>query len=105
MGSSYNHRVRVIAWSRLRDFGEDYADVREALRAWYAIAEEADWTSPADVKRDFASASFVANNRVIFNIKGNHYRLVVKFHYDRGFAYIRFVGTHEEYDKIDVETI
>lgn len=78
---------------------------REALGAWFALAKSATWRSPADVKRDFASASFLANNRVVFNIKGNHYRLVIKFHYNRGFAYVRFIGTHKEYDKINIDTI
>lgn len=97
--------MRVIAWSRLRDYGEQHADVREALRAWYTIASEAKWRSPSDIKRDFASASFVGGHRVVFNIKGNHYRLVVKCHYDRGFMYIRFISTHQEYDSIDVATV
>ena len=63
------------------------------------------WQTPSDIKRAHANASIIANNRVVFNIQGNAYRLVVKLHYDRRFVYIRFVGTHAEYDKIDAETI
>ena len=75
------------------------------LRAWYADTKQAKWPSPAAIKRVYRNASIVANNRVVFNIKGNDYRLVVAINYDYGIVYIRFVGTHAEYDKIDVTTI
>jgi len=74
-------------------------------RAWYALASRADWETPADIKEAYRSASFTANNRVVFNIKGNDYRLVVLVKYDRGLIFVRFIGTHRQYDKIDVETI
>jgi mRNA interferase HigB len=77
---------------------------RRPLCAWFAIASRADWQSPTDVKRAYRNASFVANNRIVFNIKGNAYRLVTAIHYNRGMMFIRFVGTHREYDKIDAGT-
>ena len=73
--------------------------------AWYRETEKADWDSPAQVKARYRSASFVGENRVIFNIKGNDYRLVVKINYPYRVVYARFVGTHAEYDKIDVEEV
>ena len=76
-----------------------------SLRSWYALASRAAWKTPADIKAAYRHASFVGNNRVVFNIKGNDYRLVVAVRYDTGLMYIRFVGTHPQYDKIDVEKI
>lgn len=75
------------------------------MRAWYADAKQANWTSPMDIKRVYRNASVVANNRVVFNIKGNDYRLVVAINYYQSIVYIRFIGTHIEYDKIDVCSI
>jgi mRNA interferase HigB len=97
--------MRVISQKPLRAFWEQHPDARPGLEAWYEDALRADWKSPTDIKRRYANASVVANNRVVFNIKGNTYRLVVKVHYNRGYVYIRFVGTHAEYDVIDVTTI
>ena len=97
--------MRVIALSTLRDFWTKHADAEMPLRAWHALASRADWSTPADIKAAYRNASFTANNRVVFNIKGNDYRLVVAVRYDKGLMYIRFVGTHREYDRIDVETI
>ncbi|MCB8945809.1 MAG: type II toxin-antitoxin system HigB family toxin [Ardenticatenaceae bacterium] len=97
--------MRIISRKTLREFWEKYPDAEQPLRAWYARAERADWQSPNDIKLDYRNASFVANNRVVFNIKGNHYRLVVAINYSYGILYIRFVGTHKEYDQIDVTTI
>lgn len=75
------------------------------LRAWYALASWADWRTPADIKEAYRAASFTANNRVVFNIMGNHYRLVVLVKYDRRLIFVRIIGTHRQYDKINVETI
>lgn len=97
--------MRVIALSTLRDFWEKHPDAEIPLRAWYALASRASWKTPNDIKVAYRHASFTANNRVVFNIKGNDYRLVVAVHYDRGLMYIRFVGTHRQYDRIEVETI
>jgi len=89
----------------LRDFWEIHPDTEQPLRAWHAKTKRAEWTSTGDVKNDYRNASFVANNRVIFNIKGNKYRLVVVINYEYQIVYIRFVGTHEEYNKIDATSI
>lgn len=97
--------MRIIARRTLREFWERYLDVEQPLRAWCANAKRAGWKTPADVKAAYRNASFVANNRVVFNIKGNQYRLVIAIDYQYSVIYIRFVGTYQEYDKIDVVTI
>jgi mRNA interferase HigB len=85
----------------LREFWEKHPQSEMPLRSWYADACHADWRTPADIKATHRNASFVGSNRVIFNIKGNDYRLIVAVHYNRGMLYIRFVGTHAEYDAIN----
>ena len=97
--------MRIIALSTLRTFWEFHPDAETPLRSWYALASRAVWKTPADIKAAYGNASFTGNNRVVFNIKGNDYRLVVAVRYDKGLMYVRFVGTHRQYDKIDVETI
>jgi mRNA interferase HigB len=97
--------MRIISRKALREFWEIYADSQQALQAWYADVKRADWQSPAEIKAVYRNASIVANNRVVFNIKGNKYRLVVAIRYEYRLVYIRFVGTHQKYDKIDVTTI
>jgi mRNA interferase HigB len=96
---------RIIAKSTLREFWEKHADSENYLKTWYDTAKNANWNNPKDIKKTYASASILPDNRVVFNIKGNHYRLVVKFNYERQWAFIRFIGTHAEYDKIDCTTI
>ena len=97
--------MRIIARKTLKAFWENHADAEQDLEAWYAEAKAASWDSPTDIKQKYASASFLADNRVVFNIKGNTYRLVVKINYSIKIVYIRFVGTHAEYDRIDAETV
>ena len=97
--------MRIIARRTLRAYWHQHTNAEQPLRAWYAEAKPADWKSPADIKARYASASIIANNRVVFNMGGNKYRLVVAIRYDLGIIYIRFVGTHAEYDKIDAATI
>ncbi len=97
--------MRVIARRTLQSFWTGHGDSEQALKSWYQDTRKATWKSPVDVKADFPKASIVGDNRVVFNIVGGKYRLVVKFHYNTGIAYIRFVGTHAMYDKIDVERI
>jgi mRNA interferase HigB len=99
--------MRVIALSTLKQFVESgaYADAREPLLAWYRHALRADWGAPADVKREFGSASILRDGRVVFNIAGNKYRLVVWINYAYRVVYVRFVGTHAQYDRIDAQTI
>jgi mRNA interferase HigB len=73
--------------------------------AWYALASRSQWKSPSDIKEAYRNASFTANNRVVFNNKGNDYRLVVLVRYDKGLLFVKFVGTHAQYDKIDASTV
>lgn len=97
--------MRIIARKALREFWERYPDAQQALQAWYADAKQAAWKTPVDIKNVYRNASIIANNRVVFNIKGDRYRLVAAINYAHGIVYIRFVGTHEEYDRIDAATI
>jgi mRNA interferase HigB len=97
--------VRVIAKSTLRAFWARHADCEQQLKTWFKETEDAHWRGPNEIKREYPSASFLADNRVVFNIKGNHYRLVVKINYDYGIVWIRFIGTHQEYDKINASSI
>ena len=97
--------VRIIALATLREFWCKHPDAETPLRAWHADAEHANWRTPADIKAAHRNASFVANGRVVFNIKGNAYRLVAAVHYNRGLMFVRFVGTHADYDRIDVATV
>ena len=97
--------MRVIARKTLKVFWESHRDCEQQLKSWFREALAADWDSPQAIKEDYPSASILADNRVVFNIKGNHYRLIVKINYDYRVVYIRFVGTHSEYDKIDASKI
>jgi mRNA interferase HigB len=99
--------MRIISRKRLRQFWEkpQYADSEQPLRAWYHEALRADWDSPTAIKAMYRNASIVENGRVVFNIGGNKYRLVVKVNYPYRIMYIRFVGTHRQYDQIDVTEI
>jgi mRNA interferase HigB len=105
MGTSYNSMMRIIARSTLREFWEIHAEAEPALRAWIDDVAQANWQTPADIKSIYANASIIANNRVVFDIKGNKYRLIVHVRYDISIIFIRFVGTHAEYDKVDAATI
>jgi mRNA interferase HigB len=97
--------MRVLAKRALREFWSRHPDARAPLVAWYDDAREAAWTGPADIKRRYASASFLAGNRVVFNIGGNKCRLMARVNYAFVVVYVRFAGTHAEYDRIDAETI
>jgi mRNA interferase HigB len=97
--------MRVIALKALRDFWLNHADAETALRAWCADAYKAYWSRPEDIKRTYRNASILPNNRVVFNIRGNTYRLVVSVSYATGIVYIRFIGTHAEYDRVDATAI
>ena len=97
--------MRVIAISTLRAFCTKHSDAQTPLMAWYALASRSQWRSPSDIKEAYRNASFTANNRVVFNIKGNDYRLVVLVRYDKGLLFVKFVGTHAQYDKIDASTV
>lgn len=97
--------MRVISRKSLRVFWENHPDARQALQAWYADIKHADWKKPSDMKSVYRNASLLSNNRVVFNIKGNNYRVVVVVQYRYGMVYIRFVGTHKEYARVNAETI
>lgn len=97
--------MRVIAIKKLKDFWRNHADAEQPLRAWYSEAVNSVWNNPNDIKKFYRTASILKNNRVVFNIKGNNYRLVVAINYSYKIIYIRFIGTHTEYDKINAEKI
>ena len=78
-----------------------HPDCEQQLKSWYLETEKSNWKHPRQIKKDYPSASFLQDNRVVFNIKGNHYRLIVRINYDYQIVWIRFIGTHTEYDKID----
>lgn len=96
---------RIIAKKAIREFWEKHADSEQYLKTWYETTKTSNWTSPNDVKQSYINASILKDSRIVFNIKGNSYRLIVKFNFKRQWAFIRFVGTHAEYDKIDSNTI
>lgn len=97
--------MHIVSIKTLREFWESHPDAEQPLRAWYAIARRAQWRSPTDIKAEYASASVVGGNRVVFNIKDNTYRLIVIAEYRKGRLFVRFVGTHSDYDRIDAATI
>lgn len=96
---------RIIAKKTLRLFWEKHNECEQYLKTWYETAKTSNWEKPNDIKQSYANASIISNNRVVFNIKGNSFRLIVKFNYEKQWAFIRFIGTHAEYNKINAETI
>jgi mRNA interferase HigB len=99
--------MHIVSRALLVSFYEQpgHQDAGESLQAWYEIASKAQWQTPADVKAQFGNASIVGNNRVVFNIKGNDYRLIVAFAYRMGWGFVKFVGTHAQYDAVDASTV
>ncbi len=97
--------MRLFNFNTLRTYGEANADAAMPLKAWYDVARRAEWTTPQAIRDQYGNASFVANNRVVFNIGGNKYRLVVAMDYAANDGFVKFIGTHIEYDAIDVETV
>lgn len=97
--------MRVVAIKALREFWAKHADAEQPLRAWYDEACKASWTQPADIKAQYRSASILKSRRVVFNIKGNDYRLVAAIAFRLGVVYVKFIGTHAEYDAIDADTV
>ena len=97
--------LRVIAKKILREFWEKHADSEQQLKAWFQEAQKAGWKNPNELKSEYPSASILAEGRVVFNIKGNSYRIIVKINYEHEMVWIRFIGTHAEYDKINANTI
>jgi mRNA interferase HigB len=101
----YTVAMRVIAVSALRAFWERHPAAEQPLKAWYEEAVNASWTQPADIKAQYRSASVLKNRRIVFNIKGNDYRLIVAVAYKLQIVYVKFVGTHKEYDAVNAETV
>ena len=97
--------MRVIAKKILREFWERYNDSEESLKTWYNEASKASWKIPSDIKAEYAKASILKSGRVVFNICGNKYRLIVDINYERQWVFIRFIGNHKEYDNIDANKI
>lgn len=97
--------MRIIARKALVDFSALHPDAKGHLDTWWLLCKKADWARPQDVKDQLPKASIVADNRVVFNICGGSYRLIVKFNYPYRTGYIRFIGAHSDYDAIDVTTI
>ena len=97
--------MHVVAKRALHEFWQRHRDAEMALRTWYGVVSAARWQGPADVKQQYASASFLANDRVVFNIKGNSYRLVAHVRFAWHMVFIRFVGTHAEYNRVDATIV
>lgn len=91
--------MKVLGRDKLTKFSQRHANAKKTLDAWFSEAEEATWKTTHDIKNRYSSADFISDNKVIFNIKGNHYRLVVRVRYQNGIAVVEWVGTHAEYDK------
>lgn len=96
---------RIFAKSTIREFWENHPDAEQHLKTWYDTVMSSDWKNPNDVKQTYANASILKNNRAVFNIKGNNYRLIVKFNFEKQWVFIKFIGTHLDYDKIDANNI
>lgn len=97
--------MRVIAKKILREFWEKHSDCEQQLKAWFQETSKTEWTNLNEIKVEYPSASIIGNDRIVFNIKGNKYRLIVKINFDYQMVWIRFIGTHSEYDKVNAKTI
>ncbi|MGA9327223.1 MAG: type II toxin-antitoxin system HigB family toxin [Salegentibacter sp.] len=97
--------MRIIAKRTLRNFWVKHADSEQQLKSWFREIEKTQWTSINELRKDYPSASILQENRIVFNIKGNSYRLIVKFNFEYQICYVRFIGTHAEYDKINANNI
>ncbi len=96
---------RIFAKSTLRKFWEKHAETEQYIKTWYDTAMCSERRDPNDIKRTYANASILKNSRVVFNIKGNDYKLVAKINFEKQWLFVRFIGTHAEYDKIDANNI
>ena len=97
--------VRIFAKSTLRSFWEKYPESEQYLKTWHDTVKSSDWKTPGDIKLSYANASILKNSRIVFNIKGNAYRLVAKVNFEKQWVFVKFIGTHTEYDKIDANNI
>lgn len=98
-------KLRIISKKILRTFWEKHSDCQQQLKSWFQETSAVKWNNSKEIKKEYPSASFLLGNRVVFNIKGNKYRLIVKINYDYHLIWVRFIGTHAEYDKIDAKKI
>jgi len=105
LGTLYIINVRVVKRKTLVDFYSKHKETKNQLDVWYYEAKNSNWNNPVEVKEKYGTASIVGDNKVVFNIKGNKYRLVTKINYQMKIVYIKFIGTHKEYDKINVEEL
>jgi len=105
LGTLYIIYVRVMTRKAINDYCNTYKETSTQLQAWYHEVKNAQWNNPQDVRARYSNASIIKGNRIVFNIKGNKYRLVTKVNYQMNVVYIRFFGTHNEYTKINVEEI
>ena len=97
--------MRIIAKKTLRDFWERHLDSEQSLKAWYLEFREAEWATPAQLKDLYSSASILVNNRVVFDVEGNKYRLIVWTRYQQNMVYIKWLGTHAEFDHVNAEKV
>lgn len=97
--------MRIFAKRTLREFWERHVDCELQLKSWFRETEKSNWKSINELKSEYPSASILKDNRIVFNIKGNDYRLIVKFNFEYQLSWIRFIGTHAEYDKINANEI
>jgi mRNA interferase HigB len=97
--------LRVIAKKVLREFWTKHSDCEQQLKSWYREAEKSEWKNTNEIKKEYPTASILGDNRVVFNIKGNNYRLIVRINFHYQMMWIRFIGTHKEYDRIDANKI
>jgi len=105
LGTHYIASVHIIPRGKLNEYCSEYKETKSQLEAWYHEVKKAEWNNPQDVKEKYGLASIIGGNRVVFNIKGNKYRLVTEINYQMKVVNIRFFGTHKEYDKINAEEI
>lgn len=97
--------MRVISKRTLREFWQKHNDCKQQLKYWFRETEKANWKNMNELKKDFSSASILKDNKICFDIKGNNYRLITKLNFEYQICYIRFIGTHADYDKIDANNV
>ncbi|WP_338558283.1 type II toxin-antitoxin system HigB family toxin [Erwinia sp. E_sp_B01_3] len=97
--------MKIITLATLRSFWANYPDAEQPIKAWVDEVRKAAWKTPAKIKEHYRSASILKNRRVVFNIKGNNYRLIAAIAYQRGWVFVKFIGTHKQYDVINAETV
>lgn len=102
---NYTHTMNVISYKKLKEFYEIHADSKNHLTAWFKTVKKANWKDLNALKTDFNNADLISDNRIVFNIKGNHYRLIVRINFEHKRMMIKWLGTHAEYDKINANTI